>query len=160
MSKRISIYVAPALDNALTGRTSAEDGMRSRSAVIAAMAERYTETCKRHMPSFALAEWLLIFDAMTGCWTLESSAIAARSIALQVSDACTMDAAHERHGLTLEQGRDLAGQLDALDFAASVAVLDAAERFWAAELAAELAAVEGDYREPVRGLVGRLADDA
>lgn len=163
MKSRISIYVAPALESALAERAGTDDSMRSRSAVIAAMAERYSETCRRHAPRLALAEWLLIFDAMNGCWTLDNSAVAARSIAMEVRDACELNDAHANHNLTLDQGRQLVVKLGNMDFATSVAVLDAAERFWLLNVQPDGAGTEDDpqagWRAPVRALVGRLADD-
>ena len=165
--KRYSIYSSPALEAALSSRidpTAGDDGggFRSRSSLISAIADRYAEICRRESPLLSLNEWLMIFDSLNGCWMLEPASLAANGIALEVSDAATLNATDEKWGVP--DGKDLARRIDALSFGAKVAILDAAERFWTLDVQTDQAeATDADlhamWRAPVRALVGRLADD-
>lgn len=165
--KRYSIYASPALDAAIDARidmTTGEDGggFRSRSSLVSAMADRYAEICRRESPSLALNEWLMIFDAINGCWMLDNAAMVAQSIAHEVYDAADLNGTDRKWGVP--DGKALAKRLDALQFAAKVAIVDAAERFWALDVQPDKAEATADdphahWRAPVRSLVGRLADD-
>lgn len=163
MAKRYSIYASAALDRALAARVhgdpDAETGFRSRSSMISAIADRYAEICRREMPVLALGEWLAVFGALNGCWMLDNAAMAAQGIALEVADADRLNGLGITWGI---DGQALAARLGGMSFAAKVAVLDAAERWWALDVQPGTAdpnasAIE-HWRAPVRALVGALAD--
>ena len=165
--KRYSIYSSPALEAALAARidpTAGDDGggFRSRSSLVSAMAERYAEVCRREAPTLALAEWLMIFDALNGCWMLDNAAMVAQSVAMEVADAASLNGTDRKWGVA--DGQALARHIDGLSFAAKVAIVDAAERFWALDVqpdgtAQTEADPHGPWRAPLRALVGRLDDD-
>ena len=164
--KRYSIYPSAALDTALDARTDrTRSDAQSRSSLISAFAERYHEICRRSMPALTLREWLLILDAMNGVWTQDQCVLAASGLAHQVSDACTQDLMHERHGLSEPEARALVDTLAHLPFAGQIAVIDACERLRSQHVQPDREAerTEADpfahWREPVSSLVGRLADD-
>ncbi|NCC29908.1 MAG: hypothetical protein EOM22_17630 [Gammaproteobacteria bacterium] len=162
---RYSIYSSEALERVLSERMphgDADGNLRSRSATITAMCDRYGEVCRRSMPTLPLASWLLIFDAMNGTWLMDHPAMAAHGLAHNVSDSCALNDAHGKWRVGNPSG--LVETLAALPFAAQIAVIDACERFWALDVqTSDAEPTEADpfahWREPVRGLVGRLADD-
>lgn len=148
---RYPIYRTPTLDAVISARlknpnTDDAEG-RSRSSLVTAIADRYAEICKRHMPDFSAGEWCLIFDVLNGCWMRENAALSANGIAHSVADGTTMDGMGEKWAV---DGLDLARRIDALPFAGKIAILDTAERFWA------LGAKEGEsYPDVVARLTGR-----
>jgi len=162
--KRYSIYASPALAAALDSRLpqgSAEDGggFRTRSSLLSAIADRYSEIVRREVPRLTLAEWLLIFDALNGCWLLDNAALAANGVALEVADAARLNGAGEKWGV---DGEALAARIHGLSFAAKVAVVDAAERFWTLDVQPDSAQPSdadpfAHWRAPVRALVGASA---
>lgn len=162
---RYSIYSSEALEKALAERMphgDAEGNLRSRSATITAMVDRYAEICKRSLPSMPLNYWLLVFDAMNGCWLLDHPAMVASGLAHNVYDACRLNDAGSKW--RVDETNQLVEQLAALPFAGQIAVIDACERFWAIDVqTSDAVPTEADpfahWREAVRGLVGRLADD-
>lgn len=164
--KRYSIYSSETLESALAGRLphgDTEAGMRSRSSTITAMVDRYAETCRRSMPRMPLASWLLIFDAMNGCWMMDHPAMVASGLALNVADACAMNGYHEKW--KVDDWRDLVENLRTLPFAGQIAVVDACERFWCMDVqTSDAEPTETDpwahWREAVRSLVGPMTDDA
>jgi hypothetical protein len=169
--KRYSIYSSPALEAALSARldpTAGDDGggFRSRSSLISAIADRYAEICRRELPTLALNEWLMVFDALNGCWMLDPASLAANGIALEVSDAATLNGTDRKWHVA--DGQALARRIDGLSFAGKVAILDAAERFWTLDLQPDREPAEecespddphGQWRRAIRGLVGRLSDE-
>ena len=164
--KRYSIYANATLDRVLAERLphgDPEGGARSRSATITYMADRYAETCRRSMPLLSLQSWLLIFDAMNGCYTWDHPwAATSGLLAPNVHDACDLDGTGDKWGVT--DWRALVANLASLPFAAQIAVLDAAERFWAMDVQQgedEPSAADpfAHWRAAVRNIVGKLADD-
>lgn len=163
--KRYSIYASPALDAVLDARMSdpsGEDGFRSRSSMISAIAERYAEICRREVPPLALNEWLLIFDSLNGVWMPDTAALSVNGLALQIADSCQLNGADAKWHVA--DCGDLVGRLAELPFAAKVAVIDAAERFWSLDVQPDGGErTENDpfahWRKPVRDMVGRLGDE-
>lgn len=127
------------------------------------IAERYAEIMRRSPPLLDLREWLLIFDSLNGCWLIEPAALVAQSVPHEVADACRLNGADAKW--EVPDADELVQTLAALPFAGLVAVVDAAERFWALDVQPTPGAepTETDpfapWRVPVRGIVGRLADD-
>ena len=162
---RYSIYSSEALERALSERMphgDPEAGLRSRSATITAMCDRYSEICKRSMPSLPLNSWLLIFDAMSGTWLMDHPATAAHGLAHGVSDACKLNAAHDKWNVG--DPFVLVKQLSEMTFAEQIAVIDTCERAWSLDVqtsTSEPSAADqfAHWRKAVRGLVGMLADD-
>lgn len=132
---RYSIYSSDALEKALSERMPRGDpdaGLRSRSSTITAMVERYAETCRRSMPKLPLNSWLLIFDAMNGCWLMDHPAMVANGLPHNVHDHIHLnDAAAKWH---VEDPDRLVAQLAGMTFAEQIAVVDACERFWAMDI--------------------------
>lgn len=164
--KRYSIYPTPALDRALADRAphgEPDNSLRGRSATITCMCDRYAEIVRRSTPTFALNEWLLLFESLNGVWMQEHPAMTAAAVAHEVADNCRLNAAHQRFGVGANDWPELVSRIDALPFAGKIAVIDAAERFWIADIKTDDAESESDplahWRAPIRGLVGPLADD-
>jgi hypothetical protein len=132
---RYSIYSSDALEKALAERMphgETDGNLRSRSSTIIAMVDRYAETCRRSLPRLPLNHWLLIMDAMNGCWLMDHPAMVASGLAHNVHDACTLnDAAGKWQA---PDWSDLVETLRTLPFAAQLAVIDACERFWALDI--------------------------
>ena len=153
MAKRYSIYSSTTLDRVLAERIksdSEELGFRSRSSMISAIAERYSEIIRRSIRELSVPEWCLIFDVLNGCWMIDSSAIAAKGLAHQIADATQLDAAGSKWDV---DGLSLARRVAGMTFAEQMAIIDAAERFWS------LGSEEGEeYADIVRRLVGRTGD--
>jgi len=126
------------------------------------MCDRYGEIMRRSVPRMPLNHWLLTFDAMNGTWLMDHPAMAAHGLAHNVHDAIRLnDAAGKWH---VEDADALVRHLGEMPFAEQLAVVDACERFWALDLqTSDAEPTEADpfahWREPVRTLVGTLADD-
>lgn len=164
--QRYSIYSNQALETALDARidyASPEgDGFRSRSSLIAAMVERYHETCRRHIPNLTLNEWLLVFDALHGVWTVNSPAITTIALAQKVEDAIILNDAHTTWGISATDAGALVHRLGTFSFAGKIAVIDAAERFWSLNIQPDTTPTTpedplANWRAPIYTLVGRLA---
>ncbi len=116
--------------------------------------------CRRSLPTLTLNEWLLIFDAMAGTASWDYPLGAATGLAHNVVDGCDLNGLDEKWAV--EDWRGLATQLAELPFASQIAVVDAAERFWANDAQPSEAAPEDDHpfahwRATVMGLVGKVA---
>lgn len=171
--KRYSIYPSPPLDKALAERMPHGDipdddsaGFRSRTATITAMVDRYAEICRRSLPRLALNEWLLIFDSLNGVWMQEHPAMTAAALAHEVADNCQLNGADRRFEIPETPGWSyLVGQLGELPFAAKIAIIDTAERFWALDIQVDHETEPTDtdpfahWRAPIRALVGPMTDD-
>lgn len=162
MAEPISIRPTPELERALAGRTSPLKGFRNRSSMVSAMADRYHEICRRQAPRLKLAEWLLIFDSLNGCWMIDGAARSAAALAHEVHDACTLNEYGDKW--QVPDWPALVERLAALDFAAQIAVVDAAERFVTLGVRpADAEPTDADpwapWRAPVRAIVGPMADD-
>lgn len=157
---RYSIYSSDTLEKALADRMphgNQDENLRSRSATITAMVDRYAETVKRSTPKLPLNSWLLIFDAMNGCWLMDHPAMAAHGLAHNVHDACMLNDAASKW--RVDNPDALVEMLATLPFAAQIAVIDACERFWVLDVqTGEDIPTEADpfahWRAPVARLVG------
>ena len=72
---------------------------------------------------------MLIFDALNGVWAGDTISMAVQSLPLGISDALTLDGLADKWGV---DGPALLGKLEAMDWCQRLAVIDTAERFWAA----------------------------
>lgn len=161
--KRYSIYASAALDRALAERIGNEgdEGLRSRSATLTYMADRYAEICRRSLPTLTLNEWLLICDAMNGTAFWDHPLGAATGLAHNVYDACDLNGLGDKW--QVEDWQELVKRLAELPFASQIAVVDAAERFWATDAQPSDATPEdahpfAHWRATVQRLVGKLAE--
>lgn len=128
--KRYSIYASPALDRVLAERLkpdSEDEGFRSRSSMLSAIADRYAEIVRRSTPDLSTPEWCAIFDILNGCWMIDQPAMQATGLAHQIADAAEMDGLGEKWQI---DALDLARRVAALTFAEQIAIIDTAERFW------------------------------
>lgn len=169
-NRKYSVYASETLDRVLSERLAppGDDGdetgsFRTRSGLISAIADRYRETCRQSMPRLPLNAWLLIFDSLNGCWMMDNAQLAANGLAHGLHDDCALN---EKHiGWGVKDWQTLVAEVAALPFAARVAIIDAAERFWSlnvqpVDLGDPRAHPPGEcWRAPVRALVGALADD-
>lgn len=164
MAKRYSIYASAVLDRALAERIGedGEEGLRSRSATLTYMADRYAEICRRSLPLLTLNEWLLICDAMNGTASWDYPLGAATGLAHNVHDGCDMNGLGDKWAVA--DWRGLVSRLADLPFASQIAVVDAAERFWATDAQPSNASHDDEHpfahwRATIRRLVGKLPDD-
>jgi len=150
MGKRINLYVGPRLAQLIKER--AGEG-RSTSGVVNAVADRYLETIRRYTPRLAVNEWLAVIDALNGVWAGDNAALAVQSLPYGVSDHLTLEGAAEKWEV---DAAALVKRLEALDWCQRLAVIDAAERFWARS------DWPADRRELVVAVVGEqsVVDDA
>lgn len=163
---RIAIYVSPPLaqllDSHLPEAAAEDDGApRSRSALLAAVADRYQALVREAMPALPLEQWLLIFDALNGVWMQEPASLAVNGLPLEVADAVRLNRLHDKWGVGDREAAALVDRLYSAPFAERLAIVDAAERFWARDVQPE-ADAPGDHphacwRAPVRALVGAAA---
>ncbi len=117
MSKRTSIYIGDGLKAALEHRTAIGD--RQVSQTIDKMTERYDYMCRHSMPTFSADEWCYIFAALEDCDAgFAKVATAIRTVILD----------HKTNLGDLTAG--FKDKIKTLNYCQSVAVLDAAERFW------------------------------
>jgi len=161
--KRYSIYANATLDRVLAERLGedGDEGLRSRSATITYMADRYAEICRRSMPALTLNEWLLICDAMNGTASWDHPLGAATGLAHNVYDACDLNGLGEKW--QVEDWQNLAKRLADLPFASQIAVVDAAERFWATDAQPSDATPEdahpfAHWRAAVAKIVGKKVE--
>lgn len=127
--KKRNIYIGPALGHLIEALERAGDNARSVSGMINACAERYLETVRRHIPDLAAEEWLLIFDALNGVWAGDAIVLSIQSLPAGVADAIALDGLADKWGV---DGQALVDKLEAMGWCERMAVIDTAERFWAA----------------------------
>jgi len=146
MADRVSIYIGEALRRLLAERP--EDlGMWTRSGLINSVAARYQETCRRHCPKLTLPEWLAVMDALDGVW-LQSSIHDAgllMGVWASVYDADRLRGLGDKWHC---DAKKLAERIRDYDYATTVALVDAVERWWARPLE------EHDDKGTVRDVVG------
>ncbi|MBU1248825.1 MAG: type II toxin-antitoxin system ParD family antitoxin [Proteobacteria bacterium] len=128
MSKRTSIYIGPALRTYLDERTN-DGAYGSTSGIINAAADRLSLLYKHAMPNLSEAEWNLIFDCCNGS-VLEPAENAVWGLVLNVEDSIVLDGTDEKWEV---DGPALITKLKALDRTGILAIVDKAERFWAAQ---------------------------
>jgi hypothetical protein len=109
---KTSIYLDPDTQEILSAR---EVGPGTRSEVIRVCVERYAEICRREKPDLDAADWKAIFEVLDDRWLAEGHS--AIHVPATVADAGKAA---------------LAKQLGEMFFSELVAVVDEAERHWAA----------------------------
>jgi hypothetical protein len=124
-SRKKSIWMGEPLERLINSRRRTQDDELNVSGAINTAVDRYLEIVRRHMPTLSLGEWCAIFDALNGCWMLESWS--PRYAFAEVADTAGLE---EKWGIDQDA---LTQQLQAFDYATCVAVVDAAERFWASD---------------------------
>lgn len=135
-NRRLTIGNSPGLQRLLRGRV-ADD--QSPTQVITRAVARYDELCRHHLPVLDGPQWNVIFDALNG-WGM----LAEREVQFaehEIADAIRMDGADKRHGA---DGTGLMAAMRTWRYAEWVAVVDAAERFWARHKERD---VHGDPRQ-------------
>jgi len=115
-----------------------ESNFADRSEVIRRCLRRYAEVCRRDLPQLSVDEWRLVMDALNGCWMHDTPAHWA---ALEIADAISLNRLDTKWGV---DGADLQRRLGALGHGGWVALVDAAERFWASSSRGEEARVPGE----------------
>lgn len=146
---RLTVYPGTALLTALAARrtrtddpTAPDKNERSRSALVTMFADRYACMVEWAMPTFTVAEWCLIFDALNGAWMREPASQLAFLWA-EVTDHIRLNDAATKWGCS----PDLGARVEALPRVAMIALADAAERFWCHPEA-------GTSRETIAAIVG------
>lgn len=124
MADRKSIYIGDGLKRALAGRPEDE----TMTTTINAIGDRYAEIVHRSMPRFTTAEWCCIFDALNGTLMLDRAEMLAITPVTKVGDHVKLNAADEKWGI---DGSALVERLGQCTYCEAIAVVDAAERFWA-----------------------------
>ncbi len=100
---------------------------KNASASLERIIDRYGELMRRSRPELTEAQWNLIYDAMNG--TLHEPAQLIRgSVAHGIGDAIALDGLADKWQV---DGPALINLLASLTYAQEVAVVDAAERYWA-----------------------------
>ena len=117
-----SIYLTPAATDALVLRYKDEG---NRSAAVSRMIERYAELAQRAMPDLTEAEWNLCRDALNG-WFIDT-AESIKFVPWEVADGIKLNGLDEKWKV---DGPALVAKLEAMDFSALCALLDAVERWW------------------------------
>lgn len=123
--KAISIYLSADAEAVLTARERGRDE-GGRSEVIRRALLRYDEVCRRDLPRLSVAEWKLCVDALNGCWLVDSPASWAGH---EISDAVSLNQSDAKWGV---DWASLQPRLAALTYGQWVALVDTAERYWAA----------------------------
>lgn len=123
-----SIYCGEPIERLLEYRSEEGSGFRSVSGLINACADRYLEIVRRSMPTLRVEEWALIFDAMNGVWMQDQAGMIGGALSLGIRDSISLDGMDRKHEV---DGDALVTKLDALTYCQQVAVVDAAEQFWA-----------------------------
>jgi hypothetical protein len=113
------------MERLINSRRRTQDDEVNVSGAINTAIDRYQEIVRRHMPTLAWRQWCAIFDALNGCWMLESWS--PRYAYADVADTSGLGEKWQIDQAALVQ------RLQAMDYAACVAVVDAAERFWASD---------------------------
>lgn len=120
---RYSIYVSPPLQRLVEDRT---DDNHPPTTVVNVAADRYLALIQQHQPQLTAAEWMLIFDAQNGV-IQDDSAETLTLLWAGIEDAIQMEGLAEKWAV---DGQALINKIKALDYAGTVVVADAAERFW------------------------------
>ena len=106
------------------------DARGPRSTVIARDLGRLYDLYRRHMPELSRGEAMLICDALNGTATGQTpGALLAQMLVPEVEDAVALDHLDQKWEVN---GKELAEKLKGLDPIGTLAVIDAAERFWRA----------------------------
>jgi len=130
MTSRTSLYLGAALRRLLDDRPEGA-GLWTRSGLLNTVAARYAEIVRRHCPTLTLAEWCACMDALNGVWMQAQSTEEAGLLTVvwaEVYDADRLDGLGVKWGC---DARTLAERIREMDYAATVALVDAVERWWA-----------------------------
>jgi hypothetical protein len=142
-SRKKSIWMGEPLERLIASRRRTQDDEVNVSGAINTAVDRYLEILRRSMPTLPLGEWCALFDALNGCWMLESWS--PRYAFADVADTPGL-------GQKWQIDQDaLVARLQACDYATCVAVVDAAERFWASEAQP----TEEGWRSVIAPIVGK-----
>lgn len=151
---RTSIYLGEPLrallaDHGIVPGAGEPEGLRSASATLSAVADRYRQTCRQHMPLLSVPEWCLIFDSLNGCWMQENAALLPGQL-FGITDSIRLESIDSKWGV---DGTALLEKLRTLDYAGWLALVDAAERWWSRDWSQA-----ADTAATVREIVGRVAE--
>lgn len=144
------VWFGPQLQRLIDERADRASGKRSASGVINAVADRYLEIVRRSMPVFGVGEWCLIFDSLKGIWAQDHAALYVGALTHGISDSIALDRIDHKWAV---DGAALVDMIEQCSFCARVAIVDAAERFWAAP---DQPDAEG-WRPRVAAIVGEAA---
>ena len=148
MTDRTSLYIGQALRGLLDSHPEGA-GLWSRSGLLNTVAARYVEIARRHMPTLTLAEWCAVMDALNGLWTQASSRSEAGLITGAWADVYDADRLDGLGAKWHCDAKGLAERIRDYDYATTVALVDAVERWWAR------APHDGDdYRTSIAAVVG------
>jgi hypothetical protein len=124
---KTSIYLDEETKQILAAR---EVGPGTRSEVIRSCVMRYAETCRRERPDLTVAEWRTVVEILNPKW------LAAGHSAIHVP------ATLEDVGTTT--GKALGKKTKDMFFSELVAIVDEAERYWAAKASGEKPKLPGE----------------
>lgn len=128
MAKRTSIYLSPPLDELLLAHAArGDDALRSASALLASVVDRYLDIVRRNLPDWTTPQWCLAADALNGCWLSESPGSALSIVQMEISDAVELNGADEKWGVDWAVFRPA---LILLTHTQAIAVIEVVERFW------------------------------
>lgn len=119
MGEKLSIYAGEPMALALTGHDD------NRSGRINTVCDRYLQIVAHDSPTWTLAQWSAVCDALNGCWLSDEANI--RFAWAEVADADRLN------GLGAKWGLDaiaLAEQIRAMTHGQRVALIEIVERFW------------------------------
>jgi hypothetical protein len=128
MSDRASIYIGEALRRLLEKRPEESD-LWTRSGILNRVAARYQEICRRHCPTLTFQEWRAVLSTLDVDWVKRSAhdETFLPSVWARVYDAGSSPGAGEQCDM-----KALAERMHGWDYATTVALVDAVERYWAA----------------------------
>lgn len=122
------VQLQPAARRAIEER-SMSDSEYDREEAINSMLARHDGMIRALVPRLSRAEWGLVFDALNGSSLRDWSVRAAPVMLLaEIEDAIRLNQSDQHWGV---DGPALLAKLKALTAPAAIAVVDAAERFWA-----------------------------
>jgi hypothetical protein len=129
VTERGSIYFGEALRRLLAARPE-DSGLWTRSGLLNTVAARYQEVCRRHCPTLTIAEWCAVMDALNGVWLRGSDheAESLTAVWAEVYDADRLDGLGKKWRCG---AKALAERIRDYDYATTVALVDAVERWWA-----------------------------
>lgn len=140
MGTRLTIYRGDPVDELLMNRKG------SPTHIVNAAIQHYLQLTRLCMPVLPVSMWLLLFDAANGWFNVGDRD--PRLLALQVEDACRLDALHLKWGIAQD---DVVKTVRDFSVCEAFAVLFAAERFWDSDNSFESSA---DYRGVLVRIVG------
>lgn len=124
MPSKTAIYLPDLMIEQLEARERDES---SRSGLLARIVDRYAETVRRELPDLEVGEWKLLCDSLNG--VIHEPAGHVGWFAAGVEDSIRLDKLDEKWKV---DGKALIRKLSRMSFAQSLAVVDTAERYWAA----------------------------